>query len=305
MNNPARLRLRAFVALAIGAAILWPGCTAVSRFKNATLQIADDFTGADTTLRRKTLLAPFSNESGYAYLDVQSLVVTPLGTFLKSTCKGVLVVTPPGPALSGDKPRPLAGSGAQEPATGDLARTSGVQAVVEGTLVEISAVEEKEGIYGFRSPRKKALVRLHLWIRDTRTGAKLMDESVVRSVPVSDEAWENLRLRHRCSPTVLAGIGTQAGEVLCRSLRKMPWKGMVTAVEGTRVNIAAGSEAGLKNQQVLYLYADGEAIEAGETTYVAPGPKAGRVKITRVEANRSTGVILGKFTGKTGWVMLK
>lgn len=102
-----------------------------------------------------------------------------------------------------------------------------------------------------------------------------MGGGLVRSVEAAFPQYEssNIAARDAAVSATLLRVVDQAKEVL--SL--LPWYGKVVAVEGSRVYINAGKEAGIQTGQVMKVYRGGKVVQG---LGFAPGNLAGTIEIS-------------------------
>lgn len=290
----------AFLALAALAA---SGCSTVGSIGKSAEYMVQDLVGADSDLKRKIILAPFGNPWNLKGADVQKDIVDQIRANLDKGCGSAVLLRSPGveqfTAQHQGSPTGLA----QNLEVMEPARKAGAMALVTGALWDISSEKEKRGIYGFRKERDVLKVCVNVWVYDTLTGAKLLDQSIEQTLvlpPGSDPAGP-------CPPEILKQVADEASQAVCYALKDTAWKSFVTAAQDAGVTLSAGRDAGLAPGDKLVVYGPGTTVTGvDKEQFIIPGPRLGAVKVARLSQDTCEATVLeGKDFPQGSWAVIQ
>lgn len=178
------------------------------------------------------------------------------------------------------------------------AKTIGLNAVAKGTLLYVTPLEKVSGVLMFKGSKRIVELEMIIEVFDTATGAKLLDRNYIREIEVTPAEFDAVTLKEAAEFPLLTrnmiDIAEKAAEETCDIIDQQPWVSFVTGIEGNHITISAGSDSGLKEGDVLDVYAYKDIIEGVKgQKFLLPGPKIGEIKLTKVlsESARSISVL--------------
>ena len=100
---------------------------------------------------------------------------------------------------------------------------------------------------------------------------------------------------------VLSDMLAEIGADICDALLDQPWSGFVTAVDGEKIVISAGSRAGLKSGVRLNVFDSTRTIEGVDgQRFFLPGSILRQIEIVAVAEDRSEARQIGGGPVKMG-----
>lgn len=166
-------------------------------------------------------------------------------------------------------------------------RRSGYNGLVTTAVHNIRTESYRSGIFGFRKTRHRVMFEVTLDLYDPFTGAKIMSFMDEGSVVINEAAYDDYKGGAITSledlDNALSDLAEEIGESVAEALAELPWQVSILQVDGQRVRLSAGGQAGLQIGQRLAVI-KGQRIMKGAQgeRFIVPGKKIGEIVITQV-----------------------
>jgi hypothetical protein len=264
------------------------GCTLYRDLKNATRDISAFPERHDKNLRKKVVVAVFTNQSAFKTERFEQLFQRVFLETFTEDCAKSLVLKPGDPEFPSFL-SPLTGdtSGRIDGIKLALAgRKMGANLIVTGTVLDISTKEEKRGLWWFRKTHSYIQLQMSVTAYDTETGAKVIDESLTDEIEV-DEAdlqavKDGAQIRLEELDEAFHDVAEELGVLTCEAVQEMPWTGFVVST-GEKIRISAGTASGIRPGAVLDVFDTGRVIAGVDNQrFFVPGNKLGQIEVTAV-----------------------
>jgi len=249
------------ILLLVMVMLLAPGCVVKEK--------VDEFMAAkDGNLRKRVAVAPFS--SGLASLDKSAVKIGAAVEADLKTHGGIVVV---------EFAKVEEAMAAVDPAVRDqrervvlACRQLGVSCLAVGTLTDLSVMNQKTGIYGFRENTPFLAMELNLQLIDISTGSVMADKALQSKQQLSDIDATNLRMGQAPSKELEtqleADLVAPAMKWTWSNISAMRWSGFVLSVDGPRLEVTIGRDTGMTVGDEVVVYTKGEKIVTGAGSVV-------------------------------------
>lgn len=262
--------------------------------KRTSKEIVRDVTLSGGNFKRQVAIAAFETITEDPESTVKLFYDQNLPDYLGKNCKGVIVGQGGKSAASQllSEPPRLATGQIDAYALSIIGRQLGINAVIIGSLENIRKVEELRGILWNRETIHLVRVVVRMEVYQPLTATKVLDSIYRRDVPIDEMEYEQSSAPGRWKlpllDDALAEMLEEMGEDICDAILDQPWNGFVTAVNGDKVTISAGSAAGLRVGMKLNVFDSTQIIEGADgQRFFMPGPNTARIEVVAVTDDRS------------------
>ena len=256
--------------------------------KDTSRKITHEIKTIGGYLKKVILILPFENKSLDRSRDYQVLFQKGLVEYLNNECED-LIVTNSDPNVQVNQlievPR-LPSGRSDNYALAVFGRRLGLNAVLTGTLTDMSVVEQLRGVIWKDS---KYVIRVVVRVEtfDTHTATKVFDNSYVRTIEVDEMDYELIRSGQKLNLPELSQTLNQLladiGFDTCLAVSEQPWNSYVSSITGDTVIVSAGSEVGLAPGEILDVFGAGRIIEGIDgQRFLTEGPKIAQLEIVSV-----------------------
>jgi len=182
-----------------------------------------------------------------------------------------------------------------EPEFINRAAESGINAVVFTTVTPVEITSARKGVWPFRKHAEKFTVSVNLDIVDNNFGTVIISKEFAEDITFSGEtiiatgkqdpfAQRKVKALEKCLPEIVK----EATKTAIRSLNRHVWTGRIVSLDGGKIMVNAGRDAGLRPGVVFEVFCADECVTActGQT-YALPGQKVGELRIVSLKARRA------------------
>ena len=284
-------------------ASLIAGCS----FLPAIKKIACDIKAPAGDLKKKVGITFFENRTFLAVNNFEKIFHIKLVESIKETCSDILIIKP------GDTGYPdqmdvlpkLASGRIDNLVLAKTGRKLGLNAIVTGSLMDISTNKETRGVLWFKNTCNFIRFQIVVEVYDTETGAKIFDDSFDDEIQVNETDIYNLRTGNANEIPALNDALLNAvipiGEKICDAVNIQPWKGYVISSFDDKIIISSGKRSGLILGDKLEVSDSGNIFEGKDNQkFFIPGPKIGEIKITALYPDKAEAALISGKNIKVG-----
>lgn len=163
-------------------------------------------------------------------------------------------------------------------------RLEGYNGWASARIEDIWPQARKSGFLWFRKERYTLFLQLTFAVYDPLSGAKIFDQVVETSTRIGEEDYQALKsgeaLEIESLDETVEDVAEDLGEDAAEALQHQPWEASVVRVEGGRIYLSAGGQAGLQTGARLAVF-EGRRLLEGQNgaRFVMPGYKVGEIEI--------------------------
>lgn len=284
-------------------ASLIAGCS----FLPAIKKIACDIKAPAGDLKKKVGITFFENRTFGAVNNFEKTFHIKLSENIEKTCPDILIIKP------GDTGYPdqmavlpkLASERIDNLVLAKTGRRLGLNAIVTGSLMDISANKETRGILWFKNTYNFIRFQIVVEVYDAETGAKIFDDSFDDEIQVDETDIDNLRTGNTneipALTEALLNASIPIGEKICDAVNIQPWKGYVFSSVEDKIIISSGKRSGLIIGDKLEVYDSGSIFEGKDgRKFFIPGLKIGEIKITALYPDKAEAALISGKNIKVG-----
>ncbi|MBC8247828.1 MAG: hypothetical protein H8E81_09595 [Deltaproteobacteria bacterium] len=297
-TNPKSILLFSMVIFLVS---IWTliGCSTYYTARRTTKKIARDIMINEEDLKKSIAIIKFENQTYYTNDKIDELFQSKITETLQSACTNIHLILP------GDEryPKPLKAPPRLSSGRIDnlklvqVGRLYGLGAIATGSINNVSAYQEKRGLFWLRDDHTYLQVQIHLEVFDTETGAKLLDENRLEEVEIEEDDYHFIKEKRQVPIVEISEevqfSATLLGEKICDALANQSWKSYVVSKEGEKVIISSGKNAGLQPGNRFDIYDTGKLINGiGDERFLLPGKKVGVIQVTYVHMDKAETVVV-------------
>lgn len=275
-----------FIAIA-AAALAVSGCSN----RNAIKAELPDFDRDG--LVNTALFIPYENASQrYGGLNMAAFHREVIAV-IQDECDDLTLLTPDDPAGAALMQRLAGLLDAGDPiAFSETARRAGLSAIITGRIAEVATDERSWGFWVFTDSDYYLTAQVDTRIFDVETGAKTMDTSLTEDIEIDGLDYDAMTMGQGSdlvkADKLLMDLAEDSGEKICKVLNRQPWIGYVITVDGDRVTLVPGGDAGLTAGMTLHIFAGGTLLEGGmDQRYFVPGLQTATIEVEAVSPGQA------------------
>lgn len=291
------------VCFLLSFASLIAGCS----FLPAIKKIAWDIKAPAGDLKKKVGITFFENHTSVTVNNFETIFHIKLAENIKETCQDILVIKPEDtgyPDQMAVSPKLTSGR-IDNLVLAETGRKLGLNAIVTGSLIDISGNKENRGILWFKDTYHFIRFQIVVEVYDTETGAKIFDDTFDDEIRVDKIYMDNLRTGHANEIPALNDALLNAvipiGKKICDAVNIQSWKGYVISSVEDSIIISSGKSSGLILGDELEVYDSRNIFEGKDgQKFFIPGPKIGEIKITALYPDKAEASIISGKSIKAG-----
>jgi len=290
------------VCLLITLIFISYGCTTVSNFGSGiskkTKKVIRSIKAPKGNLNKKIGFILFENKTLFKNKNLEVTFTKRLGESVKQHCPSVIVIMPEDkdfPDILTALPRHPSGC-IDNMVLANMAKQLGLNAIVTGSLHDISEGAEEKGILWFKDIHNFISTKLIVEVFDSQSAAKLLDNVYVHESEVGETEYEMIKARKADGlpelEVALENIAITMGEEICEEVAMQPWRAYIVAVNENVATISSGSQVGVKTGDRFDIYSAGAILKgAAGQRFQLPGHKIGELKITDVKPGKAQALL--------------
>ena len=275
------------------------GCSTYYTARRTTKKITRDMMASDEDLKKSIAIMKFENHSYYTNDKIEEIFQSKITETLQTACTNIHLILP----RDKQYPEPLKAMTKTSSGRIDnlklvqVGRLYGIGAIATGAILNVSAYQEKRGLFWLREDHAYLQVQIHLEVFDTETGAKLLDENRLEEVEIEEDDYSFIKEKRQVPIKEISDkiqfTATLLGEKICDSLINQSWKSYVVSMDGDKMVIFSGKNDGLQPGDIYDIYNTGRLINglAGER-FLLPGKKVGIVQVMQVHLDKAEAILL-------------
>lgn len=284
------------------------GCSTLTSIEKSSKRMVRDFRAPDSDLKKRIGMAVFENRASLADKEMEGRFREDLTENIMASCPTILLEIPGDPGYPDELARmPRKASGWID--NFDLARTGrrlGLNAIITGTLTDITTNNKKEGILWLKDTHYYIHVQISAQVYDTETAAKLLDDSFIHEIEIDEWDLDSIREDSKVMTSILEeafkNISSNMGEKICSAIVLEPWKGFITSINADKIMINSGTKVGLKTGDLFEVFDSSGVFEGTDGhRFFLPGLKAGEIKITAVYPDTAEAVLVSGHDIRAGF----
>ncbi len=241
----------------------------------------------------------FENKTSFGDLNVGGLFYKDIVEAVTGSCSDNIVLAEPDEDRYSDclvkLPRQITGE-IDNFVLAESGRKAGINAIITGTLTDITAIKEEQGILWLKDRQAVVRVRILAEVYDTDTGAKFLDECFSYNKEIDEEEFESISADKKIDSSLLEDalkdISVSMGKKICGIVNKQDWKGYIVSVNENNIEISSGEKAGLMPGNILDVYSANRLEGFNGQKFFLPGNKTGKIKITDVNTYSSKAILV-------------
>jgi hypothetical protein len=269
-----------------------------SSAKKQTKMMYKGLEGSAGAYRKTMAVLPFENNAPWVAADLNDAFAGTLKKEIESGSGRVHMLMPGSPDFPArfNEP-PYKGEGELDStALVKAGQAAGINLVLSARLVDMQHVTEDRGMLWFAEIAHVARIQMDFAVYHTGTGAKLNDTSIFQDIDISetegnlidaDEMPGGLPLEQ-----ALTDIAEEISLAANNILKRVPWEGYITRVDGDRIVLSAGELSGLDKGDLLKVFKMKQVtIEEAGQHFFSPGEEIGEVAVSEVYPDRTEAVV--------------
>lgn len=305
-NDRFRRQIAGAALATIFLVAVLPGCSvnkAVEKtsrtIQKTSRKIAREVAFSGNDFKRVVALGSYQNGASVREAEFQALMTDQLPDFLFNDCGDGLIRAAEIPEHAGlfKEPPRLASGQVDAYALAIIGRQFGINAVIFSSVENLRLIEELHGIL-FKDKVHFVQLVVRVEIYQSLTASKIMDTIYRREVPIDEDEYAEYSRNQQSlpgqSPQIREAFIDMIGEIgedICEAIPEEPWSGFVTAVDGDRVVISAGTLVGLEAGTELSVLDSTRTLQGADgQRYFLPGADVARIRIVELTDVRAEAV---------------
>ena len=282
------------------------GCS----FLPAIKKIVCDIKAPASDLKKKVGISFFENRTFLAVNNFEEIFHIKLAESIKERCPDIIIIKQEDMGYPDQVAEPLqfASERIDNLVLAKTGRELGLNAIVTGSLIDISGNKKNKGILWFKNTYNFIRFQIVVEAYDTETGAKIFDDCFDYEIKVEESDLNKLRTGNaKDIPALtyaLLNASIPIGEKICDAVSVQPWKGYVISSYKDKIVISSGKRSGLIPGDKLEVYDSGNIFDGkDDRKFFIPGLKIGEIMITALYPDRTEATHVSGKSIKVGSVV--